>query len=51
MDVAKDRATLKAAQAILDRKFQVEGSNDTYEIHIKELANENAKVYKMSFPV
>lgn len=28
-----------------------ESKKPTYEIHIRELANENAKVYKMSFPV
>lgn len=50
-DIAKTRATLKAAQAILDRKFQAENGMDTYEIHIRQLSRENDQLYKMEFSV
>ena len=44
--VAKYRAVYKAAQAILDRHFQMQSEEDTYEIHIRQLSHENDRVYK-----
>lgn len=49
--IAKYRGWLKAAQSILDRKFEAENGTDTYEIHIKRLVPENGQLYKMGFPV
>lgn len=53
-DIGKYRAELRAAQAILDRRFQAEDETDTYEIQIrllKVLEQENSGVYQMRFPV
>ncbi len=50
LGIAKDRAALRAARAILERTFQAEGGLDTYKINIRLLQAEN-QVYKMKFPV
>lgn len=50
-DIAKYRGTLRAAQSILDRKFQAENGIGTYEIHIKELLREDERTYKIRLPV
>lgn len=49
MNIGKCRAVLKACQAILDRKFQAENGNDTYEIHIKDQKADQR--YNINFPV
>lgn len=49
-EIAKYRAVLKAAEAILNRSFRMENGSDTYKINIRMLC-ESGKVYKMSFPV
>ncbi len=51
VDIVKYRGILQVAQAILDRKFQAEYGNDTYEIHIRQLIREKDQIYKMTFPV
>ena len=51
MDIGKYRARLKAVRAILDRSFQVEDRDDTYEVHIRELCRENDKLYVTRFLV
>ncbi len=48
--IAKDRAALKAAQAILEKNFQAENELNTYKIHIRFL-QETGQFYKMNFPV
>lgn len=53
-EIAKTRAALKASQAILDQKFQEEGSGKTYDIHIRTIVHEKGgknELYKMKFPV
>lgn len=50
-DIAKYRGILKAAQAILDKKFEAENGIDTYKIQIRHLLSENDKIYRMRFPV
>ena len=50
-DIAKFRGTVKAAQAILDRKFQAEDGSNTYKIHIRQMSSENGQVYRIGFPV
>jgi hypothetical protein len=45
-NIAKYRGELRATQAILDRKFQPDGSCDTYQIHIRQLLKENGAVYR-----
>lgn len=50
-DIAKYRGILKAAQAILDKKFEAENGIDTYKIQIRRLLSENDKIYRMRFPV
>ncbi|MCM1181994.1 MAG: hypothetical protein NC337_01305 [Roseburia sp.] len=49
-DIAKYRARLKAAQAILDGTFLTEDGTDTYKIHIRLLC-EDSRIYKMRFPI
>ncbi len=51
VNIAKYRGRLKAAQAILDRRFEAENGTDTYEIHIRKLIPADGQVYKMEFPV
>lgn len=51
VDIVKYRGILQVAQAILDRKFQAEYGNDTYEIHIRQMIREKDQIYKMTFPV
>lgn len=51
MNIAKYRGMRKAAQGILDRRFQAENGIDTYDIHIKLLRQENEQLYSMRFPV
>lgn len=49
-DIAKYRGVLKAAQSILDRKFQKEIGEDTYEIHVRYLSvDESGSIYRMRF--
>lgn len=50
-EIAKDRAVLTAAQAILDRSFRPEDGSRTYEIHIRKMPCVNEKLYKAVFPV
>lgn len=50
-EIAKYRAVLKAAGAILDESFQVEGESDTYKIRIRLLCCEGGRVYQTRFPV
>lgn len=51
-DIAKIKGTLKAVKGILDRKFQPQSGDDTYEIHIRYLStDENGQIYQMRFLV
>lgn len=50
-EIAKYRAVLKAAGAILDESFQVGDGSDTYRIHIRLLCCESGQVYQTRFPV
>jgi len=50
-DIAKYRGTLRAAEAILNGRFQAESGDDTYVIHIRQLSYQNNQIYKMEFIV
>ncbi len=48
--IAKERGILRAAKAILDKRFQAENES-IYPIHIRELVEENDQFYSIKFPV
>lgn len=50
-EIGKCRGILKAAKAILDRRFQTEDECNTYKIHIKQMICEEERIYKIRFSV